>query len=172
MRRGTSSVTAVCGAALLALLLPGAVALAQEAAAPAPVGAPAPVAASTTARGGFWPFVQSCLCGPRIGLEANEGQPATPVEYLNFFIPLVVPIQALGRNGIPGFCASCSIPWLAYGMGPRVGMELDRRSIRTLEWFRVIPILNVYAAIVNGFEAGEGRTMSEIVAAERLEKKP
>jgi len=163
---------------LCALAVPSGRALAQEAkvggtpavaqpaaaAAPAPAAPAAPSAATAPApadRGGAWPFLQSCLCGPRIGLEANEGSPATGIEYLNFFIPIIVPIQALGKNGVPGCCASLCI-------GPRVGMQLDQRRIRTLEWFRVVPILNIYAAIVNGFEAGEGRTMGEIVENEGL----
>ena len=114
-------------------------------------------------RGGFWPFVQSCLCGPRIGLEANEGRPATALEYINFFVRVIVPVKALRKNGMRGCCASCCI-------GPRVGMQLDERRIRTLEWFRVIPILGVYASIVSGFEASEGRTMSEIVEAESMQR--
>lgn len=127
----------------------------------APAAQPAAQLPAPADRGGAWPFLQSCLCGPRIGLEANEGNPATGIEYLNFFIPIIVPIQALGTNGVPGCCASLCI-------GPRVGMQLHERRIRTLEWFRVVPILNVYAAIVNGFEAGEGRTMGEIVEAEGM----
>jgi len=135
--------------------------------------APAPLAvdaAPPAGPGGFWPFVQSCLCGPRIGLEANEGRPATAVEYLNFFIPIIVPIQTLGSQGFPACIASCSLPMCAWGLGPRIGEQLPARKIRTLEWLRVVPVLNIYASIVNGFEAADGRTMSQIVEEERLQR--
>jgi hypothetical protein len=158
---GPATMTPAPGSSSTSLPKPATVPASDRGAVPQPttplVNPPAPE------RGGAWPFLLSCLCGPRIGLEYNEGKQPTSVEYLNFFVRVIVPIQAMGRNGIPGFCASCCI-------GPRVGMQLDRRKIRTLEWFRVVPFLNVYAAIVNSFEAADGMTMSEIAEAEHLER--
>ncbi len=134
----------------------------QAEAVPVPV-APAPSAAPPLQPGGFGPFLQSCLCGPRIGLEANEGKPLTGAEALNGFLRVVVPLQALGQYGVGACFASLCI-------GPRVGMQLHERRIRTIEWMRLVPVVNVYAAVVNGFEAAEGRTMSEIAEGEGLDE--
>jgi len=117
--------------------------------------------------GGVSPFLQSCIFGPRIGLEANEGKPATFMEIMNAFIlpgfPIIMPVKAFFKNGVKGMLAACLI-------GPRVGMQIDKRKLRDLEWLLLIPVFNLYPRFTISWEAYKGRTMSEIENEENLKK--
>ncbi|MFC1724376.1 hypothetical protein ACFL4T_02025 [candidate division KSB1 bacterium] len=118
-------------------------------------------------KGGISPFLQSCIFGPRIGLEANEGKPVTVLEVVNAFVlpglPIIIPIKAFFKNGLKGFLGAGCI-------GPRVGMQMDTRKIRDIEWLMVIPIIDLYARFTTGWEAYKGRTMMEIIAEENLNR--
>ena len=118
-------------------------------------------------RGGLSPFLQSCIFGPRIGLEANEGKPVQLLEIVNAFvlpgIPLIYPIKAFIRNGIKGGFYGCCI-------GPRVGMQADVRKARDIELLSAIPVLGLYPRFTIAWEAYKGRTMSEIEREENLKK--
>jgi hypothetical protein len=121
--------------------------------------------APSRSAGGCGPFFASCCLGPRVGLEMNEGKPINVLEWLRLIIP--APIMAIFQggkeNGVKGYFASCCI-------GPRVGQQLDKRKIRTLEWLRLVPVVNIVAAIMVSVEAGSGKTMVEIEKAEGLKR--
>lgn len=135
--------------------------------------------------GGVMNGLKSLLFGPRIGLEANEGAPVTFVEKANLFVPLA-PFQAYTVNGYRGFLAGAFL-------GPRVGMELGERKIRTREWLGLLPVIGaavhlaqsdasttmvIAEVVVAGFlsrlipaiEALSGKTMSEIERRENLRR--
>lgn len=67
--------------------------------------------------GGAIPCLSSCLIGPRVGLELNEGKPIEINEVLNLFIPCIIPYSAFDKNGIKGCLYSCCV-------GPRVAVPL------------------------------------------------
>lgn len=133
----------------------------------------------------IWNGLQSLLFGPRIGLEANEGKPATFIEKANIFVP-IVPFLAYQENGLKGFMTSAFIC-------PRAGMELKERKIRKKEWLGLIPIAGVavhltmthnsrtvviteavsagiLSRLLPAYEALRGKTMSEIEKSEKLKK--
>jgi len=135
--------------------------------------------------GGVIAGLKSLIFGPRVGLGANEGIPVTFVEKANVFVPLA-PFQAYPVTGIRGFAASAFL-------GPRIGMELNERKIRTREWLGLIPVaaagvhiamsdqstaailLELTAAavlsrLIPAVEAFSGRTMSEIERRENLRR--
>ena len=126
--------------------------------------AASPVYAQST-KGGVGPMLGSCLLGPRIGLEMNEGEEIQLMEVL----PLITGVFRLwisydyGYNaaGYKGFLASCCI-------GPRVGKEFNERKIRDREFLYPIPIVNLYPWITIGIEAYQGKTMTEIAEEENL----
>ena len=120
------------------------------------------------AKGGAGPCLASCCLGPRIGLEMNEGVKIELVEFLqlvpavNGAIRLWIAYDYGYKNaGMSGCLAS-------YCIGPRVGKEFNERKIRTMEYLRLIPIINLYPYIVTGMEAMGGRTMTEIEEEENL----
>ena len=120
-------------------------------------------------------FFNSCCLGPRIGIEMNEGQTVTTMEYLQYlnYVPyvgvvgivprLILAVEAGQKNGVGGFFAGCCI-------GPRVGKELDQTKIRVTEWIRLIPIVGIIPGIIHGVEAYNGTTMKEIEKKEGLKK--
>ena len=127
-------------------------------------------AITVQAEGGVGPMLGSCCLGPRIGLEMNEGQPIEVMEVL----PLVPYVGGLFQlylaydygykaAGGKGFLASCCL-------GPRVGKELNERKIRSKEWLRLIPVVNLYPWISTGVEAFQGKTMIEIEKDENLSR--
>ena len=133
---------------------------------------------ATVSKGGINPCLASCCIGPRVGLEMNEGKEIVTSEWIGFggsFLYLVhSSLPMIGRaymaydrgattNGVEGFFAS-------YFLGPRVGNELDHRKIRTMEWLRLVPCVNIYPAIAISLEAYNGKTMSEIEVKENLRK--
>ena len=128
---------------------------------------PAPVHSA----GGAGPFFASCCIGPRVGLEMNEGKSIKSIEWTAFIVNLfLAPIGNLiaaislgGPNGTGGFFASCCI-------GPRVGEQLKKRRIRTWEWLRLVPVVNIVSAVVVAVEAGSGKTMVDIESKESLKK--
>ncbi len=126
-------------------------------------------------KAGIEGFFNSCILGPRIGIEMNDGQSVSTMEYLQYIslvpvvgivgvIPRVIlAAEAGNKNGVKGFLTGCFI-------GPRVGMELDSRKIRVVEWVRLVPIVGIVPAVINGVEAYQGKTMKEIEATENLKK--
>jgi hypothetical protein len=80
-----------------------------------------------------------------------------------FLSPCLSTSFAEGSKGGVGPClASCCI-------GPRVGLEMnDGRKIRTLEWLTLVPVVNIVTILMQCYEAYQGKTMSEIAAAEKL----
>ena len=141
--------------------------------------------------GGIKPFLASCCIGPRVGLEMNEGEKVTTSEKAAligqivgpciggclFFIPPLsgctmgcITLGTRGymaydmgakENGITGFFASCCL-------GPRVGAELGERKIRIYEWLSFNGCC--IGRILTGFEAFQGKTMTEIEVKEGLRK--
>jgi len=138
-------------------------------------------------RGGFGPALASCMIGPRVGLEMNEGNDKI---YLSEWIALggsmvggslTGPFASLGgpiitgtraymaydmggkTNGIEGALAS-------YCLGPRVGNELHYRKIRNKEWLQLVPCVCIYPMIAIPLEAYHGKTMTEIEIDEGLRK--
>ncbi len=138
-------------------------------------------------RGGIGPALASCMIGPRVGLEMNEGNDTI---YLSEWIALggsfiggslTGPFTPLGSaiatgtraymaydmggktNGLEGALAS-------YCLGSRVGYELHYRKIRTLEWLQLVPCVCIYPMIAIPLEAYHGKTMTEIEIEEGLRK--
>jgi TolB-like protein len=139
-----------------------------------------------TRQGGFGPCVASCLIGPRVGLEMNEGKDIHTSEWISL-------AGNLSGGSIPFFPgANSAIPFLArtymayemgykangmngrlasFFLGPRIGNELDYREIREKEWMMLIPCVNLYPLISIPLEAYRGETMKEIEKREGLRKK-
>jgi hypothetical protein len=138
--------------------------------------------------GGSAPCLASCLIGPRVGLEMNEGKPINTSEWIGVIGSYAgssggfcLGISSLGglisfgcraymaydmgykANEFPGFAAS-------YCIGPRVGNELNTRKVRMLEWLRFVPCVCIYPMIAIPLEAYQGKTMTEIEAKEGLRK--
>jgi len=142
---------------------------------------------SSAYNGGFVPCLASCLIGPRVGLEMNEGiteihqaewislggqlvggslaYPPNPFSNLIITGTRAYMAYELGgkRNGLEGGLAS-------FFIGPRVGQELHYRKIRNKEWMLLIPCVNIYAAISIPLEAYDGKTMTEIEKKEGLRR--
>jgi len=125
---------------------------------------------SAAEKGGIMPCLASCLIGPRVGLEMNEGKKVETIELLHAFggyIPYVgccvrpVTSYMIGgkTNGVNGFLASCCL-------GPRVGSQLNQRKVRINEWLQLVCI----GRILIPLEAYQGKTMTEIEAKEGLRK--
>jgi len=121
-------------------------------------------------KGGVMPCLASCLIGPRVGLEMNEGKKIEMIEWAYAFggyVPIIgtcvrpVTSYMIGgkENGVTGFFASCCI-------GPRVGAELDQRKIRMKEWLQFCCI----GRILISLEAYQGQTMTAIEKKEGLRK--
>ncbi|NQT96804.1 MAG: hypothetical protein HQ562_03595 [Candidatus Marinimicrobia bacterium] len=133
---------------------------------------------ATVSKGGINPCLASCCIGPRVGLEMNEGKEITTSEWIGFGSTYLWPIHptlpTIGKaymaydmggktNSMEGFFAS-------FCLGPRIGNELDHRKIRTMEWLRLVPCVNIYPAIAIPLEAYNGKTMTEIEVKENLRK--
>lgn len=136
-------------------------------------------------KGGFVPCLATCMIGPRVGLEMNEGKDINQSEWIMLGGQVVGggvtgSMVSLGssiitgtraymaydmgnKNGFEGVLAS-------YCLGPRVGNELDYRKIRTKEWLSLVPCVNIYPLIVIPYEAYQGKTMTDIEIAEGLRK--
>ncbi|HDP69114.1 MAG TPA: hypothetical protein ENN20_11555 [Candidatus Marinimicrobia bacterium] len=154
-----------------------------------PTGQQLPISTRRSRRkpGGFGPALASCLLGPRVGLEMNEG-----IEEIHLSEWI-----ALGGSLVAGSATGILVPignviytgtraYMAYEMGgknngfegalaafcigPRVGNELHYRKIRNKEWLLLIPCVNIYPLISIPLEAYHGKTMTEIEIAEGLRK--
>ena len=136
----------------------------------------------TEKSGGVVPCLATCLIGPRVGLEMNEGVKVNTSEYIALGGLVIGPavggnIGTLismgtkgymaydmgGKNGFKGILGS-------YCLGPRIGNELDYRKIRTKEWLIIVPCACIYPMITIPLEAYKGKTMTEIEVAEGLRK--
>jgi len=118
---------------------------------------------STKGKGGCMPAFTSCVLGPRIGLELNEGIPIETTEWLRLIgIGVIInDYEAYQKNG----CVGCL---LENFLGPRVGKQCDRRGVRTIEWISLVlaSIPRLYMAL----EAFDGKTMTQIEEEEHLAK--
>lgn len=145
------------------------------------------IIAPARGKGGIVPALASCMIGPRVGLEMNEGNDTIyQSEWIalggsvvgsaltGYFAPLGSAISVGTRaymaydmggksNGLEGALAS-------YCLGPRVGNELHYRKIRTLEWLQLVPCVCIYPMIALPLEAYKGKTMTEIEIEEGLRK--
>lgn len=126
-------------------------------------------------KGGLNPCLTSVFIGPRVGLEINEGKKIQTIEWIGFFgsyaggyvhssIPVLTRTYMAydtggKKNGFTGFAAS-------YCIGPRVGAQLHERKIRTREWLQFC----VIGTCLIGWEAYQGKTMTDIEVAEGLRK--
>lgn len=149
---------------ILPLILSSAIVVAQEEPEEQPVK-----------KGGLNPCLTSVCIGPRVGLEMNEGKKIETSEWIGFLGGFVggyvhPSVSALAqaymaydtggkKNGMTGFAAS-------YCIGPRVGAQLHERKIRTNEWLRFCGI----GTCLIGWEAYQGKTMTDIEVAEGLRK--
>ena len=154
-------------------------------------------AMSFAAKGGCAPCLATCFLGPRVGVEMNEGSKIRNAEFIglvgNIVFPQVGSIymaidpttgktmnQVRSAEALGGVAVNATAPKAKGGplsfltsccFGPRVALEAnDGRQIRTLEWLRFIPVVNIYPALYLPYEAFAGKTMSEIVAEEGLDK--
>jgi len=110
-------------------------------------------------KGGVVPCLVSCLIGPRVGLEMNEGKNIEMLEILGFIIPIVRAVPGFQAAGVQGAVIGCCL-------GPRVGSEYNQRKVRTMEWLQLCCV----GRIMIPFEAFQGKTMTEIEAKEGLRK--
>ena len=120
--------------------------------------APAP-----PAKGGVGPLLASCILGPRVGQEMNEGQPIDIFEVLSITRLWLAYDWGYKSGGGKGFLASCCI-------GPRVGKEIGERKVRSKEKLMLVPIVNLYPWITMGMEAYSGKTMKQIEKTEKLRR--
>ncbi|MDO9548636.1 MAG: hypothetical protein Q7J65_06715 [Candidatus Marinimicrobia bacterium] len=133
--------------------------------------------------GGLGPALASCLIGPRVGLEMNEGNNEIHLSEWIALGGLIVggsakwPFTVAGNmiaNGTRAYMAydrgginnSFEGALAGFFLGPRVGNELHYRKIRTNEWLQLCCIGKILITI----EAYEGKTMSEIEIEEGLRK--
>lgn len=69
---------------------------------------------------------------------------------------------AADKGGLAPCLATCCF-------GPRAGLEMNEgRKIRIVEWITLVPYAGSIARLYIGFEAMQGKTMSEIAAEEKL----
>jgi len=133
--------------------------------------------------GGIGPALASCLIGPRVGLEMNEGNDEIHLSEWIALGGLVVggsakwPFTIAGNmisNGTRAYMAydrgginnSFEGALASFFLGPRVGNELHYRKIRTNEWLQLCCIGKILITV----EAYEGKTMTEIEIEEGLRK--
>ncbi len=119
--------------------------------------------ADATKKGGIMPACASCLLGPRIGLELNEGTPIRTEEWVHAFLFPIVSFEAFDKNGMKGCLASSCIC-------PRAGLELKERKIRSVELTQLIPFVGIISRAIIAAEAYQGKTMTEIEKAENLKR--
>jgi len=137
--------------------------------------------------GGIGPALASCLIGPRVGLEMNEGNDEI---HLGEWIALGESIVGSSATGplrpVGNLIVTGSRAYMAYEMGgktnslegalasycigPRIGNEINYRKIRNKEWLLLIPCINIYPLISIPLEAYRGKTMTEIEIEEGLRK--
>ena len=157
----------------------------------------ATMSSALLAKGGCGPFLASCCIGPRVGLEMNEGTDIRSTEWIGFVSNLVItPVgnivygfdpatgksmnEVRGKENLGGPAIKAQAPknkgglgpFLAgFCLGPRVGLELnDGRKIRTMEWLTLVPVVQIIPMTLIAIEAGSGKTMAEVAAAEKLDK--
>ena len=138
-------------------------------------------------KGGVAPCLASCLVGPRVGLEMNEGQDVYQSEWIALGGALVGGAMggAVGA-GLGGAIATGTRAYNAYEMGAkpngfegalasfflgsRVGNELHYRKVRTVEWLTLVPCIQIVPIAIIALEAFNGQTMTEIEVKEGLRK--
>jgi len=136
-------------------------------------------------QGGFAPCLATCMIGPRVGLEMNEGIDINQSEWIMLGGQVVGGGMTGAMTGLGSAIVTGTRAYMAYDMGnkngfegvlasyclgPRVGNELDYRKIRTKEWLRFVPCVCIYPMITIPLEAYEGKTMTDIEVAEGLRK--
>ncbi len=155
------------------------------------------MASAITKKGGINPCLATCFLGPRVGVEMNEGTKIRNAEWIGLvgkvvFAPLgylylaIDPTSGKSMNqikreeGLGGPIISAPVPSEKGGptsfltsccLGPRVALEANSgRNIRTMEWVTLIPLVNIVPVVYMCYESYSGKTMSEIAAAEGLDK--
>lgn len=136
-------------------------------------------------KGGFVPCLATCMIGPRVGLEMNEGIDINQSEWIMLGGQVVGGGVTGAMTGLGSAIVTGTRAYMAYDMGnkngfegvlasyclgPRVGNELDYRKIRMKEWLSLVPCVCIYPMITIPLEAYGGKTMTEIEVAEGLRK--
>jgi len=146
------------------------------------------------AKGGVAPLLAGCCLGPRVGLEMNEGSAIRMTEWARFipFVGSIVPLysayeaytgktwnqvsDAENLNAVKVYGANKQkdklIPTVvACCWGPRVGLEMNNgRKLRNMELLMLVPVVNIIPLVVIASEGYNGKTMSQVAAAEGLDK--
>lgn len=64
------------------------------------------------------------------------------------------------KGGVTPFLASCCL-------GPRIGLEMNEdRSIRTMEWLRIVPYIGWIPAVIDGVNAFDGKSFNNHLVKE------
>ncbi len=153
------------------------------------------MSSSLMAKGGAGAFLASCCLGPRVGLEMNEGRSIRTMEWITLIPyvgyvstilmaadaaggktmneiraseglggPTVKAVKPAQKGGVVPFLANCCL-------GPRIGLEMnDGRKVRNMELFQLIPFVGIIPRVLIAAEAGGGKTMTQVAAAEGLDK--
>ena len=142
--------------------------------------------------GGLTPCLLTCLLGPRVGAEHNEGRGTAVSEWVSLaFFPARVftgihayngktmtewaeereldirPIPPGRGNDSPGGIGSCLI---GICLGPRPAFEKNEgRQLRTKEILMFVPVVNVLMVILMSRESYQGKTMTQIAKDEGLD---
>jgi len=139
---------------------------------PSTASAAAPPAPSTrsTVKGGMGPMFISCLIGPRVALEHNEGSDVRSIEWISLILNVfgggtgrIVSALQGSKNGLSGAAVGCCV-------GPRAGEQFHERKLRGKEKLCFIPVVGGISHILMSLEALDGKTMSETEAAENLRR--
>lgn len=149
------------------------------------------------AKGGFGPALASCCIGPRVGLEMNEGSDIRTMEWIEFGADMISGgvgsiiagaeagmgksmNEVRAKEGLGGTAVRAAAPASKGGimpflggccLGPRVGLEMnDGRNVRTMELLTLVPVVQIVPMAIIALEAYGGKTMSEVAAAEGLDR--
>ncbi|MFA4838233.1 MAG: hypothetical protein WC703_01990 [Candidatus Neomarinimicrobiota bacterium] len=116
-----------------------------------------------TEKGGVKPCLATCLVGPRVGLEMNEGKKIETIEMVACFVPILRAVPGYEKAGVTGAVIS-------FFLGTRVGAQYKERNVRMMEWLQLVPCVNIYPGIMQPLEAFQGKTMTEVEQKEGLRK--
>jgi len=149
-------------------------------------------------KGGVMPGLASCIVGPRVGLEMNEGVPMTTFEQLYFYAklaqqalscigPILVFLPSAVRTPLgyvsQGLSLASFACWLYFAyqgyqaagpMGAFASACLGPRVGTELPKRKIRMMewlgLVIVGRLVTAWEAYQGKTMTEIAKKENLEK--
>ena len=126
---------------------------------------------SVTAAGGMEPCLATCCLDWRLGYEMNEGKTIHMYDWLTLAgrisqVPLwIIPAYEWGyrESGAAGCCVS--ILW-----GARAGRDFKSLRLRSKEILLCVPIINIYPIIMIPMEAMDGKTWSQVLEEENLQR--